>query len=723
MIPDKNRGRKRTIQPISITRFWHRRITEATAFIALIILVLFALPYVFNEAAFAALLPVSYISAGLAGVTLITSIALYFVTPRHNLPIATLSLYTLVTVMIGSIILTTGEHASPFIGLWIGISVFAGVFSWHGFALIILLTTGYTVYAVVLQRPISALVIASLATVAPLVVSFIIWHSKSSKDTKQDKAYRELATELSHESNKSDTVINAINDGVIAVDKQGVIQLINPAATRIIGWGQNDALGLSYASVIKLRDKADKPVAPESDPITKVLATNQEVHSEDYSVSTESGKKILLSVVVSPLGQPATGAIMVFRDMTKEKAEEREQAEFISTASHEMRTPVASIEGYLGLALNPATATIDEKARDYIQKAQSSAQHLGRLFQDLLDVSKADDGRLSNNPNVVDVVSFVDDIAEGLKPKATEKNLHFIYKPTVDDSTSSNRKIMPVYYANVDNDHLREVVANLIENAIKYTLTGDVVVNVTGDETHVTISIQDSGIGIPTEDIPHLFQKFYRVDNSDTREIGGTGLGLYLCRRLAEVMGGRIQVESEYKKGSTFSLVLPRIESSEANRLLEAAATSEEMIQDRPIAAAPAPILEAEFIETTPQLITPPTPAPIPTEHPQIMPTTTPSIAAAPSMPITPAPTATLQQPVTTMPPPVTPQAQAPIAATSTPSSVAPRPGQDVLPRRPVTPQAPNIPLSQLEQNPGMYTAPRSNVQVPDRGATGTNQP
>src|SRR5690606_8034391 len=102
---------------------------------------------------------------------------------------------------------------------------------------------------------------------------------------------------------------------------------------------------------------------------------------------------------------------------------------------------------------------------------------------------------------------------------------------------TSDRKLSPVYYTEVDNDHLREVISNLIDNAIKYTPSGDVSVDVTGDTEHVTISISDTGIGIPPEDVSHLFQKFYRVDNTDTREIGGTGLGLYLSRRLVEEMG------------------------------------------------------------------------------------------------------------------------------------------------------------------------------------------
>ena len=131
------------------------------------------------------------------------------------------------------------------------------------------------------------------------------------------------------------------------------------------------------------------------------------------------------------------------------------------------------------------------------------------------------------------------------------------------------KSLQPIFYANIDPDHFREVVSNLIENAIKYTPSGEVVVNVTGDDKQISVSVKDSGIGIPAEDIPHLFQKFYRVDNSDTREIGGTGLGLYLSRRLAEAMSGNLRVESKYKEGSTFYLEIPRMSSSDAKQRLE----------------------------------------------------------------------------------------------------------------------------------------------------------
>ncbi len=411
------------------------------------------------------------------------------------------------------------------------------------------------------------IVLVSFVGILPLVASFIIWHSKSGKaDDGSDRAYKDLAHELSQVATQSEVVINAIGDGVMAVDGKGTIQLINPAAQRILGWGKQDALALSYKSVLQLVDHTGKALDPTIDPVQQVLNTNQQVRNNDLTIASKTGKKMMTSLVVSPVGDMGSGVIIVFRDITKEKAEEREQAEFISTASHEMRTPVASIEGYLGLALNPNTAQIDDKARDFILKAHEAAQHLGRLFQDLLDVSKADDRRLANNPKVIDMVAFTHDIVQGFQQKAADKGLSLTFKPNPDDGA---RHVAPVYNVNLDNDHIREIIDNLTENAIKYTPTGNVIVDVTGTEDKVIVSIKDSGIGIPNEDMPHLFQKFYRVDNVDTREIGGTGLGLYLCRRLAETMGGRIWAESEYKKGSTFFVELPRISSQEAAQLVE----------------------------------------------------------------------------------------------------------------------------------------------------------
>jgi anti-sigma regulatory factor (Ser/Thr protein kinase) len=163
--------------------------------------------------------------------------------------------------------------------------------------------------------------------------------------------------------------------------------------------------------------------------------------------------------------------------------------------------------------------------------------------------------------------------------------LQLVYKPT---EASGQKQIAPVYFVNQDNDHIREIIDNLIENAIKYTPAGQVVVDIQGTEDKVTVSVKDTGLGIPPEDVSHLFQKFYRVDNIDRQQIGGTGLGLYLSRRLAEAMGGRLWVESVYKTGSTFFLELPRITSEEAARYKEAQAAE---AQRAAAAAAAAPVV------------------------------------------------------------------------------------------------------------------------------------
>jgi PAS domain S-box-containing protein len=408
-----------------------------------------------------------------------------------------------------------------------------------------------------------------------VLISYFIWHSKGTHEDAKDKAFSALAAELSEVADKSKVVINAIADGVVAIDSSGTIQLINPAAQAALGWSQNDALTLDYKSVLKLGNQKGEPFEDAANPVQQVLATNQTIVNNDATITTNSGKQVMVSLVISPAGSHGSGAIVVFRDITQQKAEERQQGEFISTASHEMRTPVASIEGYLGLALNPQTAAIDDKARQYLTKAHESAQHLGRLFQDLLDITKIEDGRITNNPGIVDVVAFAADVVAGFEVKAKEKGLILLFKPgTSGDSPAADisKRLSPVFYISADIDHLREVLSNLVDNGIKYTPEGSVTVDVAGDDKSVTISIHDSGIGIPREDVGHLFQKFYRVDNSATREIGGTGLGLYLCRRLVESMDGKIWVESEFGKGSTFFIQFNRVSHEEAVAQMEASA-------------------------------------------------------------------------------------------------------------------------------------------------------
>jgi len=513
---------------------------------------------------------VSVLAISLALTSAVIAAVSYFWAAEKHRTSTALGAYIVALAAVITLVVQTGETSSPFLALWMITAVFGGIFGMLVLGLLAGGIVGLFIFLMLVHQLNPYIIFTLLlAGLLPLLTSFILWHSKSNNEKTKERAYYDLANELDQVANKSDTVIGAISDGVIAINNKGQIELINPAAQRTVGWDHQDALGLDYKSVLQLLSADNHELDKATDPVFEVLTTNQPKRRNDLQIQTSSGKKIPAELIISPIGRIGSGAIIVFRDIAKEQAEEKAQAEFISTASHEMRTPVASIEGYLGLALNPATAKIDDKAREFITKAHESAQHLGRLFQDLLDVTKADDGRMQNNPKVIEVVSYTNDIVEGLRPKADEKKLRLFLNPATDDR-GGERNVEPIFYVDLDADHLREVLANLVENAIKYTPAGEVVITIQGDEEHVVVSIKDSGIGIPAEDIPHLFQKFYRVDNTDTREIGGTGLGLYLCRRLVETMGGRIWVDSEYKKGSTFSVELPRISHMEAQRLIEA---------------------------------------------------------------------------------------------------------------------------------------------------------
>lgn len=517
-------------------------------------------------------------AAIVAGINGLFSIAAYFMARQKISYYMALGSYLATTITIGVLISGTGGTWSPFIALWLLIGVFSGILGWWVLGILAAGANAYLVQQLFLSGitySLDRIIELLLITEAPLIASYVIWHTQSKNDKARDgEEVSKLTAQLSAATSKSDIVINAIADGVVAIGQDGVIQLINPAAQTLLGWPGKDAIGLDYRSVIKLTDTKGNPLAEDFSPIRQGLVSQKPIDNHDLELMTKSGKKILISLVVSPVasqtGQTG-GVIAVFRDITREREEERQKAEFISTASHEMRTPVAAIEGYLGLAMNPATATIDAKAMSYLQKAHESTQHLGRLFQDLLTVSKADDARLVPHPTVIDLIALTREIVFSLQEKAKNKGIFLAFTPGEND-IDGNRHITPVFYTYADQDQLREVLSNLVDNGVKYTKAGTVTVDVKGDDQTVSVTITDSGIGIPPEDVPHLFQKFYRVDNSDTREIGGTGLGLYISRRLIESNNGHIGVNSTFGKGSTFYVQLPRISHDQANAIINASA-------------------------------------------------------------------------------------------------------------------------------------------------------
>lgn len=365
-------------------------------------------------------------------------------------------------------------------------------------------------------------------------------------------------------------VIDNISDGITFIDANGIIHLFNPAAEQLLAWSEAETLQLNYKTIFRFVNSASQPISDAENPITRTLSSNKPQASDSFYLLTHSEQKVSVSIKVTPITTQDgsmtinDGAIVVFRDITRERAEQNAQTDFISTASHEMRTPVAIIEGYLGMILNPETATIDNRARMYAQKAHDSVKRLGRLFQDLLDVTKADDHRIDNNPCLLDAKLVAKQIVQDFVGKAATKGLTLQFNDTETGSSHGERVLAPPAIICADLDQLNEILDNIIENAIKYTKQGGVKVSVDVDSNRVRFTVADTGIGIPEEDVPHLFQKFYRVDNSQTREIGGTGLGLYLIKRLADNIGGTVGVKSVYGQGSTFWLELDNLTREQA---------------------------------------------------------------------------------------------------------------------------------------------------------------
>ncbi len=422
------------------------------------------------------------------------------------------------------------------------------------------------------------LLIAVVFSIAVVAVVFMVTFRSRKKGAKKGSE-RVLETDLHDEKAKSEIILRAIVDGVLLLDDQKTIQSFNPAAGIITGWEPKEAMGLHYGGVIQLLTEKGEAYQPEQDPFENAYKTKQTVRDPKANLATRSKTTVSVDITVSPLldqNGDMRGAVAVFRDVSEERKEGQRRAEFVSTASHEMRTPVAAIEGYLALALNDKVSTIDSKARDFLEKAHESTRHLGQLFQDLLTSAKAEDGRLTNHPTVVEVSSFLESLTDGLKFAAQKKNLavEFVLgAPNSVIDASGGNVVKPLYYVHVDADRIREVITNIFDNAVKYTDSGKITLGLTGDNTVVQIRVSDTGHGIPSEDVPHLFEKFYRVDNSNTRTVGGTGLGLFICRKIVELYNGRIWVDSIVDKGSTFYINLPRLTTDRAQTLIHEEAT------------------------------------------------------------------------------------------------------------------------------------------------------
>ncbi|HJQ08841.1 MAG TPA: ATP-binding protein [Candidatus Saccharimonadales bacterium] len=515
-------------------------------------------------------------------IALVYLLSIYWLLAKRSLPMASLIGTALTTLgLLHGISSTDPQNtAIPYLALWLITIFLNGIYG-----LLVLLGSALVSSIYLLLQ--NELVPASISIYSWIMlggsallaaIGYPFWRSRFV--TQQEQQMSMLSGMLRSTQEQSAILIQSITDGVIVINTEGKITLINPAAGLMTQWSVAEATGLDVELVVKLSKENGEPMEKEESPFAIALRSKQHT-TQTAQLTGRKGKKQIVSLVMSPIivgGKNMAGVAAVVRDISEERAAEQQRAEFISTASHEMRTPVAAIEGYLALALNEKVSTIDSRARGYLEKAHSSTQHLGQLFQDLLTSAKAEDGRLSNHPAVIEMGAYLEQLVEDLRFGAQKKGLaaeFVVGSGQAIDATSgdgaSKKVVKPLYYIYADPDRLREAITNLFDNAVKYTDQGKVSIGLTGNNEVVQLYIRDTGAGIPAEDIPHLFQKFYRVDSSATRTVGGTGLGLFICRKIIELYQGRIWVESMPGKGSTFFINIPRLDASRAQSLQQQA--------------------------------------------------------------------------------------------------------------------------------------------------------
>jgi len=319
--------------------------------------------------------------------------------------------------------------------------------------------------------------------------------------------------EHSIEKTRTHTIINCMNEGVIATNKSGHILLINPAAVKMLRIKHVNIIGKKVHGLLSNPALENKI----SDALTKV--TSKEI-LERFEITTAENRVIQSNITpVMNEENECIGTVAVLIDITEDKKIEKMKTDFLSLVSHELKAPLGAIEGYLNLILDGVVVGQPEKGKNYIQKSRDRAHELLELVNDLLDLSRAEKKLSSKVMSLIDLSTIIKDTYE-----------------------------------------LSRLFANLVSNAIKYTPEkGQVSLKVEKNNKQIYVVVQDTGIGMSQDEVAKVFDEFYRAKNAVSKKISGTGLGLAIAKKIAEEHNGYIEIESELEKGSIFTVVLPVI--------------------------------------------------------------------------------------------------------------------------------------------------------------------
>ncbi|HVS58539.1 MAG TPA: ATP-binding protein [Candidatus Saccharimonadales bacterium] len=347
----------------------------------------------------------------------------------------------------------------------------------------------------------------------------------------------------------AESLFASIGDGAIATDEFGKITHINPAALGMLGFRASELLGQWFPKKIIAYLPDQTLIELVDRPITKAFLTGRPI-SEKALYRKKDGQLLPVALTVSPIisqGRPI-GAIEVFRDITLEEEVDRMKSEFISLASHQLRTPLSAIKTYAHMLLEGYMGTINSGQKQSLKTIVGAANRMNELISTLLNVTRIEAGTIAINPKSTRLTPLIEEILKEHEFQATENNITLSFKPPAGSSTITTDPVI-----------VKEVLANLVGNAIKYTPpNGRVTVSVQQKEKDMLIRIKDTGLGIPQFAQDQVFTKFFRAQNVVRKETSGTGLGLYLVKGLLEALGGTIWFRSTEEVGTTFYVTLPR---------------------------------------------------------------------------------------------------------------------------------------------------------------------
>lgn len=365
---------------------------------------------------------------------------------------------------------------------------------------------------------------------------------------KMSASLRSSYLRLALEKERDETLLESMSEGMIALDDQGKIVLINSVALSMFSLDKQ-ARNVSFAESVPLLNQEGKPAAPETLP-TSILTTG-EVLNQVYSITQNdaAARKTLLNISASPIkleGRIA-GAILVVRDVTKEREVDRMKTEFISLASHQLRTPLSAIKWFSEMLLNGDAGELSAEQKDFTKNISDSTDRMVELVNSLLNISRIESGRIIIDPKPTDLKELIGGIVNDLKAKTEERQQTLIISVHSD---------LPKI--NLDSRLIGQVYLNLLTNAVKYTpKNGEISVIVSKKGDDVISQVTDNGYGIPKAQQGRVFEKFFRAENVAKFETDGTGLGLYLIKAVIESSGGKIWFESEEGKGTSFWFTIP----------------------------------------------------------------------------------------------------------------------------------------------------------------------